>query len=302
MLQQSRIKPALYLAFLVLMWGVNWPLSKYALTYTPPLLFAGLRTFIGGLLLISFAVWKRKQLHLKGTWHIYLISSALNIILYYGFQTIGLQYMPAGLFSAIVFLQPVLLGIFSWIWLGESMYGLKILGLLLGFFGVASLTTDGFTGNMSAWGIIFAITSAISWACGTVYTKKTAAQVDSVWMTALQITIGGIVMLGSGSAIESWSDISWNTSFIIVTLFISIFVIALGWLVYFQLLATIEASKVGAFTFLIPLISVIFSVLFLHEQVTYKLIVGLLLITGSIVLVNFKPKRFGKTSKFAMHR
>ncbi|MGG1444863.1 DMT family transporter [Brevibacillus laterosporus] len=302
MLQQSRIKPALYLTFLVLMWGVNWPLSKYALTYTPPLLFAGLRTFIGGLILISFAILQRKQLHLKGTWHIYLIASVLNIILYYGFQTIGLQYMPAGLFSAIVFLQPVLLGIFSWLWLGESMYGLKILGLLLGFFGVVSLTTDGFTGSMSIWGIMLAIASSFSWAFGTVYMKKTAAQVDSIWMTAIQITFGSIVMLGSGSAVESWSDIAWNTLFIVVTLFISIFVIALGWLVYFKLLATIEASKVGAFTFLIPLISVIFSVLFLNEKVTINLIAGLVLITGSIVLVNFKPKRLNKTSKIAIHR
>lgn len=300
--QLSRVKTATYLAFLVLMWGANWPLSKYALSYTPPLLFAGLRTFIGGIILSSFALSKRKQLRLKETWHIYLISSVLNIILYYGFQTVGLQYMPSGLFSAIVFLQPVLLGIFSWLWLGEAMYGLKMLGLLLGFFGVASITTGGITGDISTWGIMLALATSFSWAFGTVYIKKTAERVDSVWMTAMQITIGGIAMLGAGSAVESWSDIVWNTSFIIVTLFISIFVIALGWLVYFKLIGTGEASKVGSFTFLIPLISIIFSILFLNEKVTFNLVAGLVLIAVSIIFVNFKPKRLKKSSVIAVNR
>lgn len=118
------------------MWGINWPLSKFALHYTPPVLFAGVRTLIGGFILLLFALPKYKELHLKETWHLYVISSLLNIIIFYGLQTVGLQYMPAGLFSAIVFLQPVLLGIFSWIWLEESMYGLKIFGLVLGFIGV----------------------------------------------------------------------------------------------------------------------------------------------------------------------
>jgi drug/metabolite transporter (DMT)-like permease len=89
------------------------------------------------MILLIFALPKYKQLRFKETWYLYFISALLNIILFYGLQTVGLGYMPAGLFSAIVFLQSVLLGIFSWLWLGEAMYGLKIFGLILGFAGVA---------------------------------------------------------------------------------------------------------------------------------------------------------------------
>jgi O-acetylserine/cysteine efflux transporter len=209
----------------------------------------------------------------------------------YGFQTIGLQYVPAGLFSSIVFLQPVLLGIFSWLWLGESMYGLKIAGLLLGFVGVASLSIGGFTGSISLWGIILALASALSWAFGTIYMKSQAARVDTLWMTAMQITIGGIILTAAGTFTERWGDIHWNGAFIGDTLFISVFVIALGWLVYFKLINEGEAGKVGSFTFLIPLISIGTSVVFLNEQITLNLIIGLLLIVCSIVLVNVKIGR-----------
>ncbi|WP_282943210.1 DMT family transporter [Paenibacillus sp. RC67] len=288
--QLSRTRAAVYLAFLVIIWGINWPLSKYALQYTPPLLFAGLRTLIGGVILVVISLPRFKKLQWKQTWPIYLISSVLNIILYYGLQTVGLNYLPAGLFSALVFFQPVLLGLGSWLWLGESMFGLKMTGLVLGFLGVAAISSGGFAGPISSVGIWLAIGSAISWALGTLYMKKTTGQVDAIWVVALQIFIGGIVLTSTGSVFENWSDIHWNPSFVACLLFISIFVIALGWLAFFKLVGSGEASKVGSFTFLIPLISIICSVLFLGEKITITLVAGLILILLSIVLVNSKPK------------
>lgn len=296
-MMSGRHKTIALLTFLVIVWGINWPLSKIALTYAPPLLFAGIRTVIGGMLLIIVALPKWKKLHFKRLWRVYLTSAILSIVFYYGFQTIGLQYVPSGLFSAIVFLQPVLLGIFAWIWLGESMYGLKICGLLLGFLGVAALSIGGFTGSISTPGVLLALASALSWAFATVYTKRNAARVDMLWMTAMQIMIGGVILLAAGSATESWSDIIWNSTFIMNTLFIAVFVIALGWMVYFKLINEGEAGKVGSFTFLIPLISIGSSVVLLDEQITPNLIVGMLLIVSSIILVNVKLGRTGKRLK-----
>ncbi|SEU11626.1 DMT family transporter [Paenibacillus sp. NFR01] len=277
------------LIFLILVWGINWPLSKIALAYCPPLLFAGIRTFLAGILLIAVALPKLKALRLGTLWPVYLTSAFLSIVFYYGFQTIGLQYMPSGLFSAIVFLQPVLLGIFAWMWLGEKMYGQKLAGLLLGFSGVAALSIGGFTGKLSATGVLLALASALSWAFATVYMKRNALRVDMLWMTAMQIMIGGVLLLGAGTVTEHWSDITWNAAFIVNTLFIAVFVIALGWLVYFKLIQEGEAGKVGAFTFIIPLVSIGSSIVLLHEHITVNLVVGLLLIVCSILLVNTRP-------------
>ncbi len=294
MLQLSRSRTALYLAFLVLVWGINWPLSKYTLTFSPPLLFAGLRTCIGGLILILVALPGYKKLNWKRTWPVYVISSVLNIVLFYGLQTIGLNYLPAGLFSAIVFLQPVLLGVLSWLWLGEEMFGLKWIGLALGFLGVFEISASSLAGHLSVTGIVLALGCAVSWALGTLYTKKMSARVDAVWYVALQLMIGGILLLSSGFVLEKWTDIVWNASFVSSLLFISVFVIALGWLVYFKLVGSGEAGRVGAFTFLIPLIAITCSVLFLGERISLNLVAGLVLIVGSILLVNARSIRLAK--------
>ncbi|MDF2653398.1 MAG: YvbV, partial [Paenibacillus sp.] len=207
MMQLSRTRTIVYLTFLVTMWGVNWPLSKYALEFAPPLLFAGLRIFIGGLILLPFAFPRYKKLDLKHTWHIYLISALLNIILFFVFQTFGLKVMPAGLFSTIVFLQPVLLGVGAWLWLGESMTGLKMAGLFLGFLGVAVVSVSGGSGDISSAGILLGLASTITWTFGTIFIKKTATRVDAVWVITIQMIFGGIVLLVTGSAVESWTDI-----------------------------------------------------------------------------------------------
>jgi len=260
MLQQlSRKNTILLLTFLVVVWGINWPLSKMALSYSPPILFAGIRTVLGGLILLIFALPRYKKLRFKETWHYYLLSAFLNIILFYGLQTMGLGYAPAGLFSAIVFIEPVLLGIFCWLWLGELMYGLKIFGLILGFIGVLIISAGGFTGDVSPIGIFFALGSALSWGLGTVFIKKIGDRIDSIWMVTVQLIMGGFFLMLVGSNIESWSIIKWEMPFIMNLLFISTFVIAFGWLAFFILVGSGEASKVGSFTFLIPLIAIMFS-------------------------------------------
>lgn len=290
MKQLSRPKTIMILTFLVVVWGINWPLSKFALDFAPPVLFAGIRTFLGGVILLCFALPRWKQLRFKQNWHVYSISAFLNIIIFYGLQTVGLDYMPAGIFSTIVFFEPVLLGIFSWIWLGESMYSLKVFGLILGFLGVATISIGGFTGDLSVIGILLALVSAIGWGLGTTYVKKTSDRVEAIWMVTLQLLMGGLLLIGIGSGVENWSSIRWEFAFISNLLFISTFVIAFGWLAYFILVGAGEASKVGSYTFLIPLLSVFFSSFILNEAITINLLIGLLLIVTSICLVNMKFK------------
>lgn len=85
----SKRQTILYMAFLILVWGINWPLSKAALQFSPPLLFAGLRTLLGGLILCAVAAPRWRQLRLKSNWIYYAAAGVLNITLYYGLQTVG---------------------------------------------------------------------------------------------------------------------------------------------------------------------------------------------------------------------
>jgi len=55
-----------------------------------------------------------------------------------------------------------------------------------------------------------------------------------------------------------------------------------------------EAGKIGSFNFLVPLIAIVISVLFLGETITAKMVVGLILIIIGIALVNLNMKSLQK--------
>ncbi|WKA58822.1 DMT family transporter [Planococcus shenhongbingii] len=282
-------RPMGLLLLLVVIWGVSWSIYKMALDYTPPILFAGLRSFIGGILLalVLLPAWRR--IRWQENWKAYTISALLNAVLFYGLQTAGLEYLPGGLFSVLIYFQPVLIGIFAWMWLGEKMTAFKISGLLIGFLGILVISADSLTGNISITGIVMALFAALSWALGVIYVKKVGNKVDSMWMVAMQFIIGGTVLLAGGSAFESWSDIAWNFPYWIGLGFGATLGVPIAFVIYFHLLNNGEASKVAAFTFLVPLVAVLTGTLFMDEPVTATLVVGLVLIVLSIYLVNRKP-------------
>jgi drug/metabolite transporter (DMT)-like permease len=159
---------------------------------------------------------------------------------------------------------------------------------VLGFAGVATISAGGLSGHISIVGILLGVGSALSWALGTVYVKKFGGGVDSIWLVTLQLIIGGVFMTGAGTITESWHSVRWEPAFIACLLFISVFVIAVGWLVFFTLIGSGEASKVASYTFLIPIVAIITGMMFLHEAFTLSLLEGLLLIVVSIYLVNRK--------------
>lgn len=284
-------KSTMLLFLLVLLWGASWPIYKSTLPYTPPLLFSGMRAVIGGMLL-GIVLWKRRdKINWHANWRLYCISSIFNTILFFGIQTVGLNYLPGGLFSILVYFQPVLLGLFAWIWLGESMNPLKIFGLFIGFVGIVIVSLDGLTFHVSIIGVVLGLLTAVCWALGVIYVKKVNTQIDAYWMVSLQSLIGGTVLLSAGTLFESWSAIEWNSIYIVGLCFGSIFGIPLAYIIYYKLINEGEASKVGSFTFLVPIIAVLLGAIFLHEPITHLLLIGLLLVGLSIFIVNYKSKK-----------
>ncbi|RXY99132.1 DMT family transporter [Fictibacillus sp. S7] len=292
---------AFFIAVLVMTWGVTWPISKVALNDCPPILLSGFRSLGAGILLFLFSLNRLDKLHFSEKWKMYFISGLFNSVLFYGLQTIGLLFVPAGLFSVIVYLQPVLIGIIAWLWVGEAMTALKLTGLLLGFAGVATISLGGLSSHISSIGIVLGILTAFSWAVGTVYMKRISVKVDGIWLITIQSIFGGLIMTGVGSGYEGFSSIVWSTPLLLTLLFLALFSVAIAWLIYFHLISNGNASKIASFNFLVPLISILIGILFLDEPFTYYQLAGLFLIIVSIYLVNRKPVMLTKRTRANLH-
>ena len=280
-------------ALLVLFWGSAFAVVKVGLGYSPPLLFAGLRTLIGGLAMVLAAFLWGGSANLHRDWPVFLVLALFNVVLFIGFQTYAIVYLPSGSAAVLVYLQPILVGLLAWPILGETLTVAKITGLLLGFSGIVAVSAGSFSGAASALsplGVTLGAVSALCWALGTVFFKKYEARVSTLWAVAVPFVAGGAVLTAFGLSVEEWGEITWNIPFVASILYSGLVGISLAWVIWFALVRAGEASQVASYIFVVPLTAVLIGVFFLDEPLGYTLLIGAAFVVSGIYLVNREPR------------
>ena len=282
------------LAFVVLvvLWGSAFSALKVGLEYTPPVLFAGIRSVLGGLaMLLAAFVWGGSP-KFGRDWPVFAILTALNVVLFLGLQTLAVMHLPSGSAAVLIYLQPILVGVFAWLFLGEGLTARKVFGLLLGFSGIAAVSAGGLLGELppgASLGVALGVGAALSWALGTVYFKKVQERVATLWAVGVPFLAGGIILTALGLLVESPAEITPNAPFIASLLYSSLLGTAVAWLIWLGLVRAGEASRVSAYIFFVPLVAVVIGAIFLDETLSPSLLVGAALVVAGIYLANGQP-------------
>lgn len=281
----SLLTGPLGIALLVLAWSSTFTAAKIGLEDAPPLLFGGLRTLLGGLVVAALA-WRRAgPLDLRGTWRVHAELGFWNVVVFFALQTLAIQALPSGLAAVLIYLQPLLLAVLAWRFLGESMNAAKVVGLLVGFAGIVLVSAGAFDGHISAAGVAYAVLGALVWARGTVSFKRSQDRVDHLWAVAVPFVGGGLVLTALG-AITEGTDIVWSGGFVAALLYTSLIGSALAWVLWFGLVASGEASRASSYIFLVPVAAVLLGVLLLDETFRVEQVAGSVLVVAGIYLVN----------------
>ena len=279
---------------LVLFWGSAFAVVKIGLDYSPPVLFAGLRSVLGGLAMVLAALWWGGSPDLRRDWPVFMLLALFNVVLFIGLQTYAILYLPSGSAAVLIYLQPILVGLLAWPILGETLTAAKIVGLLLGFSGIVAVSAGSISGAenaISPTGVVFGAASALSWALGTVFFKKYEARVSTLWAVALMFLTGGVILTALGVLVEPLGEISWTGAFVASLLYSGLVGTSLAWVIWFALVRAGEASRVASYIFAVPLTAVLIGVVFLDEPLGYTLLIGAASVVCGIYLVNREPRR-----------
>ncbi len=280
-------------AVLVLAWSSSFSVVKVGLDYAPPVLFAGGRTLLSGVIMTAVAfVWGGAP-NLRRDWRVFAFLGTFNVVLFIGAQTFAVLYLPSGTAAVLIYLQPILVGVLAWTVLGEPLTATKVLGLLLGFAGIVAVSSAGLldaTGEVTLLGVVSGVASALFWAIGTVGFKRYEARISTLWAVALPFLAGGVVLTTLGLFTERLSDISWTGPFVSSVLYSAFVGTGLAWLLFFGLVRAGEASRVASFIFVVPLAAVVIGAVLLDETLGLPLLAGAALIVSGIYLVNRTPR------------
>jgi O-acetylserine/cysteine efflux transporter len=278
---------------LVLAWSSSFSVVKVGLDYAPPVLFAGGRTLLSGVLMSAVALVWGGSPNLRRDWRVFAFLAAFNVVLFIGAQTYAVLYLPSGTAAVLIYLQPILVGVLAWTVLGEPLTATKVVGLLLGFAGIVAVSSGGLldaAGEVTPVGVVSGVASALSWALGTVGFKKYEARISTLWAIALPFLAGGAVLTALGLFLEPVSAVSWTGPLFFTVLYSALVGTGLAWMLFFGLVRAGEASRVASFIFVVPLAAVVIGAVVLDEALGLSLLAGAALIVSGIYLVNRTPR------------
>ena len=181
-------------------WGLNWPATKFLLEQCPPLTARGIAGIVASLALAGIAAARGETLivprHLR--WR--LVGSALlNVSAWMGLTTLSLVWLSAGEAATLAYTMPVWTALLAWPVLGEKLVLRRIVALALGVCGIVVLLGgNGFGADAAKLpGVVIALAAAMLFALGTVLSKRSPLNMTPIAMTAWQVGIGCIGLLGA---------------------------------------------------------------------------------------------------------
>ncbi|MES2577283.1 MAG: EamA family transporter, partial [Bacteroidota bacterium] len=269
--------PILALCWVSFFWGTTWIASKEGVKHMPALQLAAIRQFIGGLLYISFFLFKKTPWPKGKQWKTIVILSILNFVLSNGLSTWGVKYISSGLGAIIGAIVPLWIVIITF-FKGERLARLTVIGLIISFGGVCVIFYDHLSDFMIPdfrFGIILSLIATLTWAFGSLYTKKKAASFNPYFSLGLQMFISSILIFAYNGATGTSVSLSaipaiswWSIAYLVV------FGSVLTFIAFIYALQNLPAEISSIYAYINPIIAVILGAVIFGEVLNAAIAIG----------------------------
>jgi drug/metabolite transporter (DMT)-like permease len=287
-LKPSRLLDTIAVGFLALVWGMAWPIAKIGLRDCEPLLFAALRSIIGGVFLGLWRLTRKDRESMdRHTFWIAFISGTAWVGIPMALTNWALLYINVGLGSIIQSTTPFFVAICAYFLLGERQFTFaKIGGLVIGFLGIVVLFSDKPVTDLTSLtvlaGFAILIPSVLNgW--GQVYARKHFKGRDQFgFMTAILLISGLETLPFSFLGGTPWVNLTQD--FVLSVLYLGIVASAIPFAIYFALLVRVDVVILSMVGYIIPVVAVTSGIVWLGERMSHPEIVGSILVLTGVVL------------------
>jgi len=288
-------KPLLALIWVCFFWGTTWIGSKEGVKYVPAIQMCAIRQMLGGSLYLLYFLYKKHAWPKGKQWITIIILSALNFMLSNTLSTWGVKYISSGLGAIIAAIVPLWIVIIT-LFEGDHLPKKAITGMLLGFGGVCIIFYDHLKDFLNAdfrLGIFLSVIATISWAFGSLYTKKHAASFNPYFSLGLQMIISALALFGVSYTTGDIIDINnipangW-----LAILYLVIIGSVLTFIAYIYMLQQLPTSQASIYAYTNPVVAVLLGAIIFHETLNIYIGIGGAVTILGIYLVNdsFKKK------------
>jgi drug/metabolite transporter (DMT)-like permease len=281
------------LGLLAAIWGGSFIGMRIAVPEIGTLLSATLRIVLAAIALILFTYISQIQLHWQRNFKVYIATGLFGAVLPFALFSYAAQHLPAALSALFNATCPLFGALFSMLWLAERISLRKLIGLILGIGGVWLLAGAGALLNSQPT-FLSVIACLISPACfaisgvivkhHTCTQKLSANRIEPLAMAAGSMLAASLMLLPT----LPFSLPAHAPSTMAITLIIALalFPSALAQIIFIPLVARIGPTRAMSVSFLIPLFSILWGVIFLQESIGFSCLLGgftVLAATGLVI-------------------
>ena len=285
-------KAAAVVLILTILWGFNYTAIKFSNEGISPVFASALRSFIACLCGVVYCLHKKQRLFHTDRMLFHGFMAGLLFGLEFACIYFGLLYTDAARSVVFVYMSPFVVAAGAHVLLkGDRLSVLKTTGLILAFVGVVIV----FQGRPASakpsmlLGDVLQVLAAFLWGATTLYIKRYMAEKIHPINTFLYQLFFSIPILLAVSFILEPQWIKTITFTVVVSLFYQSVIVAFAtYFIWFKLIHAYSVSRLSAFTFFTPIFGVLFGILFLGEEFTFSLMIGLPLVCMGILFVNWR--------------
>src|SRR5207248_10178328 len=198
------------------------------------------------------------------------------------------QYAPTGVVALLVATAPLWMAIIDRVVFGRRLPPLVIVGLLIGFGGVAFLIGSPGSGHINLFGAALALAAPLCWASGSVFTRHVKLPVRPLVAAAMEMLWAGL-LFGIASILTGelgrvhWQQVS--TTSLVALLYLIVFGSLVGFSAYVWLLRAAPLSLVSTYAYVNPVVAVVLGAVFIGEALTLRTVVAGGIILSAVALI-----------------
>jgi len=279
-------KPLLAVTF----WGASFVATKIALNELNPQTIILLRQLLGFLILFTIALYTHRDFRINLKNHGWIFILALIAAAHLLIQVTGIKYTSATNTGWIVGTTPIFMALLGFIIFKEELSPLKISGIIVAFAGVLLLISRGNIlniGFISHKGDFLVLTSAFTWSVYSMVNKKISINYSPMMTILFMFLMISIIIAPITINHDSiYSVLHLSLKGWIAILFLGILCSGVSFVLWAQSLSEFEATKVGAFLYFEPFVTVFAAWMFLNELISIITIAAGLIITAGVIIVN----------------
>ncbi len=289
------------LATIYLVWGSTYLGIRITDRAMPPVLMSSARFQIAGAVL--YALTARKLRPSLREWRAAALSGALLLGVGNTGVAVAEKRLNSGLAALIVAVIPLYVALFDRVFFGRRLAASAVVGLLVGFTGVALLVRPGGTPDLGAALLLLATTSA--WAAGSLYARTAPLPSRPLVSASMQMLCAGVLLAVVGVASGEVGSVhrdAFAPGPLLAFTYLILFGSLLAFSAYAWLLKNVRISVVATYAFVNPVVAVALGALFLGEAITLPILVsGAAIVLAVVLIVSAKvptprPRREARTN------